>query len=94
MTVLPADCLHESLEVGATPLVRHFLERLNLPGLLDQHLPKLPGKQPTLPSHVVLCVLITNLLLARQPLYALPDWVKRRVPRAPGVASRPSQLLQ
>jgi transposase len=85
MTVLPADCLHESLEVGATPLVRHFLERLNLPGLLDQHLPKLPGKQPTLPSPLVLCVLITNLLLARQPLYALPDWVKRRVPEHLGL---------
>jgi transposase len=85
MTVLPSDCLHESLEVGATPLVRHFLERLNLPGLLDQHLPKLPGKQPTLPSPVVLCVLVTNLLLARQPLYALPDWVKRRVPEHLGL---------
>jgi transposase len=85
MTVLPSDCLHESLEVGATPLVRHFLERLNLLGLLDQHLPKLPGKQPTLPSGVVLCVLVTNLLLARQPLYALPDWVKRRVPEHLGL---------
>jgi len=85
MTVLPSDCLHESLEVGATPLVRHFLERLNLPGLLDQHLPQLPGKQPTLPSPVVLCVLVTNLLLARQPLYALPDWVQRRVPEHLGL---------
>src|SRR5271166_1540548 len=90
MTVLPSDCLHESLEVGATPLVRHFLERLNLSGLLDQHLPKLPGKQPTLPSPVVLCVLVTNLLLARQPLYALPDWVKRRVPEHLGL--QPDQV--
>jgi len=90
MTVLPADCLHESLEVGATPLVRHFLERLNLLGLLDQHLPKLPGKQPILSSGVVLCVLVTNLLLARQPLYALPDWIKRRVPEHLGL--QPDQI--
>src|SRR5260370_8464934 len=90
MTVLPSDCLHESLEVGATPLVRHFLERLNLLGLLDQHLPKLTGKEPTLPSGVVLGVLVTNLLLARQPLYALPDWVKRRVPEHLGL--QPDQV--
>lgn len=75
----------ESLEVGATPLVRHFLERLQLPALFQRHLPPLPGRPPALPSAVTLTVLLSNLLLARQPLYALPAWVARRVPEHLGL---------
>jgi transposase len=70
----------ESLEVGATPLVRHFLQRLQLPQLFEQHLPVLPGRQPALSSACTLSLLVTNLLLARQPLYALAGWISRRVP--------------
>ena len=62
------------------PLVHHFLHRLQLPTLFERHLPSLPGRPPALPSSVALTVLLTNLLLARQPLYALPAWVARRVP--------------
>ena len=80
----------ESLEIGATPLVRHFLNRLQLPELFEQHLPALPGRQPTLPSATVLNVLLSNLLLARQPLYALPAWAARRVPEHLGL--QPEQL--
>jgi len=75
----------ESLEIGATPLVSHFLNRLQLPELIQQHLPTLPGRQPTLPSATVLGVLVSNLLLARQPLYALHAWAARRVPEHLGL---------
>jgi transposase len=94
MTTPPLpDGIHlESLEVGAAPLVRLFLERLDLPGLFERQLPALPGRPPALPSSTVLCVLLSNLLLARQPLYAIPAWVARRVPEhlglQPGQASR------
>ena len=80
----------ESLEVGATPLVRHFLQRLQLPQLFERFLPALPGRQPALPCSVTLSVLVTNLLLARQPLYAIPSWLARRVPEHLGL--RPDQL--
>jgi len=70
----------ESLEVGAAPVMQHFLTRLGLPQLFERHLPTLPGRQPTLPTSVALTVLLSNLLLARQPLYAIPTWVARRVP--------------
>jgi transposase len=80
----------ESLEVGATPLVQHFLRRLQLPQLFDRHLPTLRGRQPALPCSVTLGVLLTNLLLARQPLYAIPRWVARRVPEHLGLS--PDQL--
>lgn len=75
------DGLHlESLEVGASPLIRHFLNRLNLPALFTQHLPARPGRQPELPTALTLTVLLQNLLIERQPLYAIPAWVTRRVP--------------
>jgi transposase len=83
----------ESLEVGATPLVRHFLQRLQLETLFEQHLPPLPGRQPALPSAVTLTVLVTNLLLARQPLYAIPAWVARRVPEHLGLQPGQAALL-
>jgi transposase len=89
----PADVVLESLEVGATPLVRHFLSRLGLPQLFEQHLPALPGRQPALPSSLALCLLISNLLLARHPLYALSAWAARRVPEHLGLQPGQAALL-
>ncbi len=83
----------ESLEVGAAPLVRHFLQRLQLPQLFEQHLPVLPGRQPALSSAVTLTLLVTNLLLARQPLYALAGWSTRRVPEHLGLQPGQAALL-
>jgi transposase len=83
----------ESLEVGAAPLIRHFLRRLGLEALFARRLPKLPGRQPAVDSATVLCVLLSNLLLARQPLYALPAWIARRVPEHLGLTPEQTQLL-
>jgi transposase len=83
----------ESLEVGATPLVHHFLQRLQLPQLFEQHLPVLPGRQPALSSAVTLTLLVSNLLLARQPLYALGAWTARRVPEHLGLQPGQAALL-
>lgn len=82
---LPDDLHLESLDVGAAPLVRHFLQRLDLHGLFQRHLPVLPGRRPQLATATVLEILLTNLLLARQPLYALPHWAARRVPACLGL---------
>jgi transposase len=75
----------ESLEIGATPLVRHFLERLRLPELFEQHLGSGHGRRPAVSAAATLLVLISNLLLGRRPLYAMPDWVRRRVPEHLGL---------
>src|SRR5262245_35032094 len=61
-SALPAGARLDVLEVGAAPLVRRFLERLDLPGLLQRHLPALPGPRPALPSACALAVLLSNLL--------------------------------
>src|SRR6516225_8984803 len=76
---------HESLEVGATPVVRRFLERLQLKQLFRQYVPPNARRAEELPIPVTLCALVTNLLLARCPLYALPEWLARRVPEHLGL---------
>ncbi len=83
----------ESLEVGATPLVQRLLYRLQLPHFFEQHLPPLPGRQPALSSARTLGVLLANLLLARQPLYAIPAWAARRVPEHLGLQADDLPLL-
>jgi len=84
----------ESLEVGATPLVWHFLQRLQLPQLLQHYLSSRGRRQDALPVATTLCVLLTNLLLCRRPLYALADWAARRVPEHLGLAAGQAALLR
>ncbi len=90
---LPAGIRHESLEVGAAPVIRHFLEKLDLPGLFDRHLPPLRGRQRDVPTSTVLCLLISNLLLARQPLYGVAAWASRFVPEHLGLLPEQLALL-
>ena len=56
----------ESLEVGAAPVVRRFLDRLQLAPLLARYLPPTNRRREDIPTSVTLCVLVTNLLLARE----------------------------
>src|SRR5829696_5085134 len=90
---LPEGLRLESLEVGAAPLLRLFLARLDLPGLFERHLPPSPGRPPAVPSAAVLGVLLANLLLARRPLYALADWAGRRVPEHLGLEPGQAAVL-
>src|SRR4051794_15779041 len=90
---LPDGSRLDVLEVGAAPLVRRFLDLLGLPGLLQRHLPQLPGPQPELPTATALCVLLTNLLLARQPLYGVSAWAASIVPDHLGLLPGQAALL-
>ena len=90
---LPASLRHESLEVGGAPVIRHFLARLDLPGLFDRFLPRWRGRQRHVPTSTVLCVLLSNLLLARQPLYGIAAWVSGFVPEHLGLLPEQLPLL-
>jgi transposase len=90
---LPAAAQLEVLQVDAAPLVQHFLKRLDLPGFFDRHLAQLPGRAPDLPSSTILCVLLTNLLLAREPLYAIGAWAASFVPEHLGLLPGQAVLL-
>lgn len=75
-----------SLEIGAVPLIEHFLNRLNFRVLFDSLLLRNRLGRPVslLPSRT-LSVLICNLLLSRQPLYAVPKWLARYMPETFGL---------
>jgi transposase len=93
LPALPAGSRLEVLEVGAAPVVHRFLDVLDLPGLLQRHLPVLPGPAPELPTATVLSVLLSNLLLARQPLYGLSAWAASFVPDHLGLLPGQAALL-
>src|SRR5262249_38730859 len=82
-----------SLEVGAAPVIRRFLDRLQLESLLARYLPPASRRPEAIPTSVTLCVLVTNLLLARCPLYGLPAWAARRVPEYLGLQPGQAGLL-
>lgn len=92
-SALPAGVCHESLEVGGAPVIRHFLEKLDLRGLFDRHLPRLRGRQRDVPTPTVLCVLLSNLLLAREPLYGMAAWASGFVPDHLGLLPEHLPLL-
>ena len=92
-SVLPAGIRHESLQVGGAPVIRHFLEKLNLPGLFERHLPRLRGRPRDVPTATVLCVLLSNLLLSREPLYGMAAWASGFVPQHLGLLPEQLALL-
>jgi transposase len=73
----------QSLEVGALPIINAFLQRLRLREIFDRHLPPpaaRPGRAPGLSPATVVLVLLRNILLSRQPMYAIPSWLQGFVP--------------
>jgi transposase len=69
----------KSQEIGALPIVNHFLYRLKLKQLLLKHLPDPDGRMKLRPVDA-LGVLVRNLVVSRMPLYRQGEWVKRVVP--------------
>lgn len=84
-SLLSPDVQLESLEVGASPLVKHFLDRLNLTDLFTQYLPEQRGRPSAVSSASALVALIHTILIDRRPLYAVPNWIARRVPQHLGL---------
>jgi transposase len=79
----------ESKIVGPLPIVNHFLTRLGVDALLKRHLAPTDGRTKVAPSQI-LGLLVRNLVLARQPLYAVPDWAEKQLPGLLGLT--PEQI--
>ena len=62
-----------SYDVGALPLLKRIIERMQLQRLLSEHLPK-DDSRTELPTVTALLVLFANLLIARQPIYGVGEW--------------------
>jgi transposase len=71
--------------VGALPIINHFLARIGLGGLLDRHLPGDDARLRLAPA-VVIGLVVRNLMVSHQPLYALAEWAAPYQPGLVGLA--------
>ena len=62
-----------SYDVGALPLLKRIVERMQLQSILNEHLPR-DDSRTELPTVTALLVLFTNLLMAREPIYGVGEW--------------------
>jgi transposase len=62
-----------SYDVGALPLLKRIVARMQLQRILGEHLPR-DDSRTELPTVTALLVLFANLLLAREPIYGVGEW--------------------
>jgi len=81
-----------SQTLGPLPVVNHFLDRLGVAELLERHLPQ-DDRRLRLAPAVVIGVVIRNLVLHREPVYALGEWAAPFDPSLLGLAPADSGVL-
>ena len=80
------DLAHRAREIGPLPVVRHFLDRLGVEQLLAQFVPdRRLGRPSALPNSRALAAMVSNILISREPLYAVPGWFARRASEHAGL---------
>lgn len=78
--------------VGPLPVVNHFLERLGLGELLERHLPHDDARLRLAPA-VVIGLVLRNLIVSHQPVYALGEWAAPYGPGLLGLGSGDASAL-
>jgi len=63
----------QSLSLGGLPVINHFLRRLGVPALLGRYVPADDARLRLAPG-VVLAAVVANLVVHREPVYALGEW--------------------
>src|SRR5947199_5525824 len=82
-----------SYDVGALPLIRHIVARMQLHRLLTDHLPR-DDPRTELPTVTAVLVLVANLLLAREPVYGVGEWAALFPPDLLGLRAQDLSRLQ
>jgi len=78
--------------LGAMPIVNHFLGRLGVSELFERFVPHDDRRLKMAPA-VVAGVVVRNLVLHREPVYALGEWAAPWRPSALGLAPGEADLL-
>ena len=73
------------LQVGALPLIRSVIERIQLREILQEYVPS--SSRQTVARPDLLVLLVANLTLAKDPLYELAGWVRSLDLRALGYSN-------
>jgi transposase len=82
----------QSSRLGALPLIDHFLQRIDVAGTLERHLPA-GDARTTLAAATAIGVLVRNLCVERHPLYGLAGWAGAFEPGRLGLAPGEAGLL-
>lgn len=77
--------------LGPYPIVRHFLERLNLGGIIRSCVGT--GRDRTLGHDEALAVLVQNVLDSPAPLYRIAEWAAPIAPSALGLTPEQKRVL-
>ena len=75
-----------SQRVGALPIVNHFLGRVGLDDILSTHVPADDSRLRLAPA-AALGVVVRNLIVDHEPVYALAEWAAPYDPTLLGLAS-------
>jgi transposase len=70
--------------LGALPIIDHFVRRIGLDALLDTYVPTADARTKLAPSKS-LSVLVRNLVVHREPVYAIGEWAGRYDPSVLGL---------
>ncbi len=81
-----------SRTLGGLPIVNAVLDRLGLPALLADALPAADARLKLAPA-VAIRLVVTNLVLGREPLYGLGEWAARFDPALLGLSAQDIGLL-
>jgi transposase len=81
-----------SQRLGPIPVINHFLARLGLHRLLEQYLPADDRRLKLAPATAI-GVVVRNLVLHREPVYALADWAAPFEPGLLGLDAEEVRLL-
>jgi len=88
------DTQLESLEIGPMPIIQTFVDRLDLPRMLNTYLPRhRRGRDPKLAPEKVITAMIANIVVARRPLYGIHEWAQGFVPEPFGLEATDVPLL-
>lgn len=82
----------DSRLVGALPVINAFTDRLGLAGLLEAFLPHDDARLKLAPATAV-GVVVANLVIGREPTYALGEWAQRFDPALLGLDADEVGLL-
>jgi len=85
------DLRLDSKEIGALPIINHFIDRLELSQLISQVLPA--QKNHKLSHTAAILLFVRNILIERHPLYKLSEWVQRFDPHLVGLGKATASVL-
>ena len=92
MAAGPGDFQLRSETLACLPVINHFLARMGLSDVMARHLPRDDARLRLAPTTVI-GVVVRNLIVSHQPVYALGEWAAPYQPGLLGLGSEDAGAL-